>query len=147
MMEQVNVLVRTYDDNPENTEAVKMLNSVRDQWGGLEGPNVGDKVTLVGLFGYQRACCGHSPVERTDIAAEWIGRTVEIGIEYVPELPGMCVNCEGCGNHHHIVDYIFRYGICLPGEMDGIVIGLHEIAPLFQSWDLGEIELDPTVKA
>ena len=137
------ILQRTYDQQMGTPEGVKIMERIKQQWGGLDGPQVGDMVTLVELFGYQRPCCEHDPEERHSISKEWIGKTVEVGIEHRPAWPGMCVTCEACGNHHHMVDFVFKYGITLPGEQEGIIVGIHEIAPMFHSWDLDGIELDP----
>jgi hypothetical protein len=142
----MNVLVIEVDYRTDGNElGTKMVDCRNKYWGRADLPDVGDLVSLIEIFGYQQACCGHSmDAERNELAKPYIGKMLEITLIEEPRLPGRCVVCEACDNHHHIIDNVFRYAIRFPGTDQGLMVGLHEIAPTFQAWDMEGMNLDPT---
>lgn len=134
------VLERNYRPEPDHRMNVK----IAEMWGDTR-PILGDMVTVVEYDGYTSACCGH-PVERDPF---FIGKAVEIVLENVSKTPmeAQCFECSTCKRHYHLMEGIFKWGVCIPNEYDkGVMVGLHEIRPLGAGWNLDDIPLDPETR-
>ncbi len=139
-MNDIPVYGRDYQ-SPSSQYGREITATIERYWGS-ERPNLGDLVTVVEYYGMHNPCCGFAPKREQ----WWIGKAVEIAIEFVSNEQPDCRTCFNCQQHYHIMDQVFVYGVCRSGEQDkgGAMVGLHEIRPLGFSWGLGDLNLDPT---